>query len=228
MMKSHYVVIVFIVIMSAFGLHQALHFGMASFQNYSVINALKNWQKSPSEHTNNDYSRIKSKAQQAVFYHPQHAEYWDLMAQVNEWGVVSGYEEHESVLLEVKKQYLRATELRPLWPDSWASLVKLKWRLQEFDEDMLSYFKRATALGPQKPIVHLMVIELGLALYANNRLMLINIRPEFHRRLVLGLKHPKTRTRVRNLISQYKSQALVCRWLKNEDLNTKKLIPKCT
>jgi hypothetical protein len=227
MIRFHDFLVVFIITLSGFGLHQALYFGLASFHNYSVINMLKHWQSSPLEHTYIDYSRTKAKAQQVVLHHPDNAEYWDLSAQVNEWGFIFGYEKHESALLEVKKQYLRATELRPLWPESWASLVKTKWRLQEFDEEMLYYFERATLLGPQKPKVHLVVIELGLALYANNHLMLLNIRPEFHRRLALGLRHDKTRGKVKKLISQYESEALVCRWLKNEYLNARKYIPNC-
>lgn len=227
MMRTHYFIVIFVITLSGFGIHQAFYLGLASFHKYSVSNMLKHWQKSPLENTYNDYSRIKTKATQLVLYHPHNAEYWDLRAQVNEWGFIFGYEKHRSALLEVKNQYLRATELRPLWPESWASLVKLKWRLQEFDEDMLYYFEQATKLGPQKPKVHLMVIELGLALYANNHSMLLNIRPKFHRRLAFGLRHHKTRFKVRELISQYESQALVCRWLKNEDLSTKKLIPKC-
>jgi hypothetical protein len=227
MKKSHYFVMAFFITLSGFGFQQALYFGMASFDNYVVSNMLKHWRNFPLEHTNNDYFRIKAKAQQAVLYHPHYAEYWDHMAQVNEWGFIFAYEAHENDLLEAKKNYLRATELRPLWPDTWASLIKLKWRLQEFDEEMLYYFERATKLGPQKPDVHLIVIELGLALYANNNFMLLKIRPEFHRRLALGLKHNETRSKVRKLISQYESQALVCRWLKDEDLDTRKLIPKC-
>jgi hypothetical protein len=91
-------------------------------------------------------------------------------------GFIFGHEENESALLEAKSQYLRATELRPLWPKFWTSLVKLKWRLQEFDEEMLYFFERVTVLGLQKPKVYLVVIELGLALYANNHLVLLNIR----------------------------------------------------
>jgi hypothetical protein len=226
-MKPHYFLTGFFIALSAYGLLQGLHFGLASFHNYSVINMLKHWQDSPLVHNYDDYARIKGKAQQVVLYHPHNAEYWDLKAQVHEWGFIFGYEKHEGALLDIKKQYLRATELRPLWPDSWASLVKLKWRLKEFDDEMLHYFERATVLGPQKPKVHLTVIELGLSLYANNHLMLLNIRPEFHRRLAFGLRHAKTRERARRLITQYDSQALVCRWLRNEDLNTRKLIPNC-
>jgi hypothetical protein len=226
-MKTHYFIVVFIITLIGFGLHQTVYFGLAGFHNYSVNNMLKHWQNSPLEHTYSDYLRVKAKAQKVVLYHPHNAEYWDLRAQVNEWGFIFGYEENESTLLEVKKKYLRATELRPLWPETWASLVKLKWRLQEFDEEMLYYFERATVLGPQKPKVHLVVVDLGLALYANNHLMLLKIRPEFHRRLTLGLKNGVTRGRVIRLISKYESLALVCRWLKNEDLYTRKLIPEC-
>lgn len=226
-MKYSYTFAVFLILLAGFGLYQAVYLGLASFHNYSVMNMFNHWQASPLEHTYEDYSRTKDKAQQVVLYHPHHAEYWDLRAQVNEWGVIFGYEQHENALLEVKQQYLRATELRPLWPDSWASLVKVKWRLQEFDQEMLHYFERATVLGPQKPKVHLVVIELGMALYTSNHLMLLNIRPEFHRRLALGLQHPRTRNKVRALISQYELQTLVCRWLKDEELSTRKLIPKC-
>jgi hypothetical protein len=227
-MRAHYLVATLIITLSSFGIQQAFYIGLASFHNYSVFNKLKHWQKSPFEHTFVDYSRIKKKAEKAVTYHPNNAEYWDLKAQVHEWGVLFGYENHENALLEVKKQYLRATELRPLWPETWASLIKLKWRLQEFDEQMLAYFKQATTLGPQKPKVHLVVIELGLALYANNHPMLLKIRQEFYHRLVLGLRHSQTRSKVRTLISQYDSQTIVCRWLRHEDINTKKLIPNCT
>jgi hypothetical protein len=158
MIKLRYFIAVCIIILSGYGFHQLLYFGLASF------------------HTYDDYSRIKTKAKKVVLYHPDNAEYWDLRAQVNEWGFIFGHEENESALLEAKSQYLRATELRPLWPKFWTSLVKLKWRLQEFDEEMLYFFERATVLGLQKPKVHFVVIELGLALYANNHLMLLNIR----------------------------------------------------
>lgn len=226
-MRVHYLIAIFIVTLSSFGIQQAVYIGLASFHNYSVFNMLKRWQKSPLEHTFIDYSRIKAKAEKAVTFHPKNAEYWDLKAQVNEWGILFGYENHENALLEVKKQYLRATELRPLWPETWASLIKLKWRLQEFDEEMLNYFKQATTLGPQKPKVHLVVVELGLTLYANNHPMLIRIRKEFYHRLALGLKNSQTRSKVKTLISQYGSQTLVCRWLRNESVKTKKFISNC-
>lgn len=225
--KAHHSLFISVILLSGFGLYQGIHFGVASFHSYSVMNMLKHWQASPLEHSYQDYLHIKDKAQKIVQYHPSNAQYWDLKAQVIEWGVIFGYERHESALLDVKKIYLRATELRPLWPDSWASLVKLKWRLQEFDDQMLHYFERATELGPQKPKVHITTIELGLALYAGSHPMLLDIRSEFHRRLALGLKHGKTRNRVRRLISEYKLEALVCSWLKNEELSTRKLIPKC-
>lgn len=176
MIKLRYFIAVCIIILSGYGFHQVLYFGLASFHNYFVMNMLKHWQTLSLEHTYDDYSRIKTKAKKVVLYHPDNAEYWDLRAQVNEWGFIFGHEENESALLEAKSQYLRATELRPLWPKFWTSLVKLKWRLQEFDEEMLYFFERATVLGLQKPKVHFVVIELGLALYANNHLMLLNIR----------------------------------------------------
>ena len=227
MTRAHYFVVAFIITLCGFGLHQALSFGRASYDHYAVSNMLKHWQNFPLEHNNKDYSHFKTRAQQTVLHHPHHAEYWDHLAQVTEWGFIFGYEKRESGLLEAKKHYLRATELRPLWPDTWAALIKIKWRLQEFDKELLYYFERATTLGPQKPEIHLLVIELGLALYANNHFMLINIRPEFNQRLVLGLKHPNTREQVKKLIDQYKLQVVACNWLKNEDSNTRKLIAKC-
>jgi hypothetical protein len=228
--------IVAVILVLSFSLYQAFYFGLASFHNYSVLNMLKQWQNSYQGTTRlitreathkKDYFQTKAKVQQVLLYHPNNAEYWDLSGKVHEWGYLFGYDTQPDALFEVKKQYLRATELRPFWPDSWGSLVKLKWRLQEFDEQMLFYFEQATQLGPQKPSIHLLVVELGLALYASNHPMFSNIRTEFHRRLALGLLQHKTRSRVRNLIVEYDLQTLVCHWLENENESIKKLMVKC-
>jgi len=52
---------------------------------------------------------IRLRLKQRCYMHPHYAEYWDLLAQVNEWGIyILGYEEHEVALLEAKSNiYVR-------------------------------------------------------------------------------------------------------------------------
>ena len=227
MNKSHWLVVVLIVLLASLGLYHAINYGIANLAHTRVLNTLKQWQTVPNEHSYAQFSDVKTQAQQAVLNHPDYAEYWSVLAQVHEWGFIFGYEDNISGLLEAEKHYLRATELRPLWPDTWASLIKLKWRRQEFDQQLLYYFKQATRLGPQKPDIHVVVVELGLALHASSHPFLQAIRADFYHRLALGLKHPASKKRVLELLSQYQVRALTCDWLNNVDHKTRKTLLKC-
>ena len=225
--KFHYGVVIIIVLLAGFGLHRALYYGLANIAHIGVLNAVAKWQTSPTEHSYQEFSQIKAKAQQAVLYQPGYAEYWSVLAQVYEWGFIFGYTDTPNALQDAKQYYLRATQLRPLWPDTWASLIKLKWRLQEFDSELLFYVNQASTFGPQKPDIHLVIVELGLALNASHHPLLDDIRAEFYRRLALGLKHPASNKRVLELLSQYQAKPLACEWLKNADQKIRKNILKC-
>jgi hypothetical protein len=205
----------------------AVRFTSASFDYYKVRNILSSWQEQGNQQTVAEYQWAKSAIQSAVDSQPSHPLYQDLLAQVYEWGAIAGYENENEALQAAKAHYLRETQLRPLWPVTWVSLAMIKWRQQEFDEQMLTYLQRASELGPKKPEVHLLYVQLGMALYASNHPMLLSIRDEFYRRISLGLRDAKSRGKVLALIKQYNAQKRVCRWLRNEPSSIQRMIGHC-
>lgn len=205
----------------------ALRFTAASFDFYKVRNIVTSWQEQGNTQTIEEYQSAKIAIESAVDSQPSHPLYQDLLAQVHEWGAISGYEPAEQALKSAKAHYLLATQLRPLWPVTWASLAMVKWRQQEFDDEMLSYLNTAGELGPKKPEVHLLYVQLGMALYDNNHPMLVTIRDEFYHRISLGLRAPQSRQKVLDLIKEYKAEKRVCRWLRKEPASVQRLIPNC-
>ncbi len=224
---KRYVAVLSFAVLALVCLFVALRFTSASFDFYKVQNIVTSWQEQGNTQTIEEYQLAKTAIESAVDSQPSHPLYQDLLGQVSEWGAIAGYEEAESSLRLAKAHYLRATQLRPLWPVTWASLAMVKWRLQEFDDEMLLYLQRASELGPQKPEVHILYVKLGMALYANNHPMLLTIRKEFYHRVALGLSAPQSRKKVLELITQYKAEKRVCRWLRNEPLSVQRKVPNC-
>jgi len=206
---------------------QAYDYGIASINFYNVKNTIEKWHETPNENSLEQYQLAKNSAEIANDYHPKNALYVDMLAQVYEWGVIYEYAEAQQGLSKAKELYLNAAELRPLWPVTWASLVMIKWRQQQFDDEMLYFLKQADFLGPQKPEVNIVYVELGLALYSNNHPLLFEIRETFYQRLTKGLSSSYSRKRVIEIIKQYKAERYVCRWLRNESAQVRSFIPRC-
>ncbi|MBJ2135091.1 hypothetical protein JEU11_01355 [Paraglaciecola chathamensis] len=224
---KQYVAVISFALLALVCFFVAIRFTTASFDFYKVRNIVTSWQEQGNTQTIDEYQLAKGAIESAVDSQPSHPLYQDLLAQVYEWGAIAGYEQHEQALNSAKAHYLRATQLRPLWPVTWASLAMVKWRQQEFDDEMLMYLEHANQLGPQKPEVHLLYVQLGMALYASNHPMLLTIRDEFYHRISLGLRAPQSRQKVLDLIKQYKAEKRVCRWLRKEPASVQRLIPNC-
>ncbi|MFT6909754.1 MAG: hypothetical protein ACJAS1_006481, partial [Oleiphilaceae bacterium] len=183
MSRYHYLPALLLVIISVCGISAAYDYGVASVNYYNVKNIVEKWHLDPQNSGLESYQMAKNNSLVAIQYHPDNALYLDLKAQVDEWGVIFEFEDSIEGLNSAKKYYLQATQLRPLWPVTWASLAKVKWRLQEFDDEMLYFLERANTLGPKKAEVNILIADLGLALYVNNHPMLLKIRPMFYQRL---------------------------------------------
>lgn len=224
---KQYMAVVSFAVIALVCLFFAMRFISASFDFYKVQNIVTSWQEQGNTQTPEEYQSAKTAIEAAVDSQPSHPLYQDLLAQIDEWGAIAGYVPTEPALDAAKQHYLRATQLRPLWPVTWASLAMVKWRLQEFDDEMLLYLQRASELGPQKPEVHLLYVRLGMALYASNHPMLVTIRKEFYHRIALGLGASQSRKKVLGLIKQYKAGKRVCRWLRNEPLSVQRMVPNC-
>lgn len=227
MSRYHYLLASLLVIISVCGISTAYDYGVASVNFYNVKNIIEKWHDDPLDSDLKDYQVAKNNSLVANKYHPDNALYLDLVAQVDEWGVIFEFENRIEGLNSAKEYYLQATQLRPLWPVTWASLAKVKWRLQEFDNEMLFYLAQANKLGPKKPEVNLLFADLGLALYKNSHPMLFKIRPMFYERLAQGLINPLSRNAVKQIVENYGVESLVCRWLSDKPNAKKWLASKC-
>ena len=219
----------FLALLSIWGIITTTQYGAASLDYYKTKSIISLWQvegyiKSPEQ-----YQKAKQAAYGAHNSHPNHALYLDLLGQVYEWGQISGYENKKQALQRAKKYYQDATQIRPTWPVTWASLANVKWRLQEFDDEMLLYLHHADQLGSRKREVNVFFSELGLALYKENNLFLLNIRTEVKQSLAMGLRAGKNRQKVKAVIKKYDAAKIVCFWLRKEPYDsTRNFIPDCT
>jgi tetratricopeptide (TPR) repeat protein len=215
------------IILGGVGLVFAFKFGSASLSFYHVKNILFEWQTEGDKQSETQYLVAKSAIQHALSNHPSNPLYVDIMGQIYEWGTIAEYENEQFGLEQAKLYYLKATQMRPSWPVTWASLAMIKWRSQEFDEKLLFYLEQANRFGPLKPEVHVIYSELGLALYSNNHPLLLKIRKEVHKHLALGLKNINSRQIVIDAITQNELQKQVCRWLRDEPTSILKLLEGC-
>lgn len=224
---KQYVAVLSFALLAFIGLGVAFKYTGASFDYYQGRNILSAWQEQENEQTIEQYQLAKAAIEAAVASQPSHPLYQELLAQVYEWGAIAGYQDEAERLSQAKSHYLLAAQLRPLWPVTWASLAMVKWRQQEFDKEMLTYLQRASELGPKKPEVHVLYVQLGMALYASNHPLLLDIRAEFYHRISLGLSNPQSRQKVFSIIAQFEAQQRVCRWLKDEAQSVQRLMPDC-
>lgn len=216
-----------LVLLIAFiGLLSAFRFGSAALDYHFVRNAVELWQNDKSAQTSEKYHSAKNAINRAQNRHSSHPLYADMSGQLHEWGVLAGYE-FEETLTDAKDDYLRAVELRPAWPVTWASLALIKWRMQEFDDEMLNYLSMADKFGSQKPEVHVLFTQLGLALYQANHPFYVNIREQTQHRLVSGLRNTQSREKVMQAIISYNAVEVACIWSAQRDAFVYKNILAC-
>ncbi|MDT0595957.1 VpsP family polysaccharide biosynthesis protein [Glaciecola petra] len=211
--KTNRVLLLFMILVCVVGIFNAFRFGAANLDYYSVRNSIDLWSENGQTQTKEEYESAKRAIKTARILHSSNPLYIELTGQITEWGQVSGLDADKS-LLDAKADYLKATTLRPMWPVSWANLAMLKWRLQEFDDEMLGYLEKANELGPQSREVHLLYSQLGLTLYKANHPFYININKVARERVVLVLKTHSSRDQFRDFINANGHLVTVCRWVK--------------
>jgi hypothetical protein len=199
------------------GAYQSIKFGAANLDYYLVKNTINSWQSEISKEDKSSFLKASKAISNAQYSHPTHPLYRDLQGELLEWGVDVGFLDKESSLNRAKNYYLNAIKLRPTWPVSYAALATIKWRLNQFDQELLEYLNKASRLGPFKAEVHVLFVELGLSLYSANHPFFIQISSDVRKRVGLGLRNHQSRKRVQRAIIATEQQKTVCRWMKRED-----------
>lgn len=194
------------------GLFSAFKFGSASLDYAGVKNTIDEWQENASVQSKQEYEDVQTTMLEINALHGANPFYIDVAGQVQEWGAVSGFANKEA-LQDAKANYLAATKLRPLWPVTWANLAMIKWRLQQFDDEMLGFLHKANDLGPYSTEVHLLFTRLGISLYQANHPMFVDIKDIVYKRIGLGLRNADSKPLVLAFIDSTGALKNVCQWV---------------
>lgn len=86
----------------------------------------------------------------ALARHPQHPHYLNVRGKIYQWGAFAKMDDETALLEAAKQDFLRATELRPLWPITWIDLAQVEVDLAGgvFTEQAQSYVDQANQVGP--------------------------------------------------------------------------------
>jgi hypothetical protein len=210
--KRKRIIACFILLLGTVGLFNALKFGGASLDYLSVKSIIASWQNNAAIGSQEEFDEVNASITNAQMLHGSHPLYAELAGQLQEWGAVSGYADSDALHL-AKEHYLATTRLRPLWPVTWANLAMVKWRLNEFDEEMMSFLNKADELGPYTKEVNVLFTRLGISLYQANHPMYSDIKETVHERIRKGLQNEQARKEILDFIDSTQSLEAVCRWI---------------
>ena len=126
--------------------------GNANAWYYQVEYALNDWSAAGAIPNEQAYQDTVAVIDKVVALDPSHPHYAHMKGRVLHWGVNGGFE-RLAQLAEVKVWYLKATELRPTWPDPWADLAILNHYIDGNTPETQFYLAQAQAAGPYIAIV---------------------------------------------------------------------------
>jgi len=189
--------------------------GLAHLQVIRVENHLKTWEKAGKVSSSQAMTAALRAIQRAISLHADNPYQLSLKANLLEWrgytAATSGQQGAEVIDFRAAIElHRRAAELRPLWPESWASLAGLKVQLGELDSELDFFLQQADKLGPYTPLVHTTIVRAGLSQFTYHPLQSTSL---LQKHLLLGLNDPRTRSVVQKLVRQYGQEVVVCRWL---------------
>ncbi|MBU2892255.1 VpsP family polysaccharide biosynthesis protein [Colwellia sp. D2M02] len=204
---------------------QAVTMLNANLHYYKAFQLKELWLKNKTLSEKSQYLTAISAINNANSKHPNNPHYLVTQGLILEWGGISSIfspSEQKSNLVEAKKYYLKALELRPTWPVTWATLAILKWRLNEIDQELINYLHQADKYGSNIIEVHQAWVDIGFYLYQNKSPYTAQIMSGLRRHLQLMLqdKQPWVRRSAISIIKRHHKEALVCKWLLTYSFDT--------
>ena len=162
-------------ILLVIGVVTAFSIGYASIQYNLAKNHLEIWNDSGEVTSKDHYESAHRAINKATKWHPDNPVYQEIKATILVWGHYAGFES-ELALDHALKSYTDAKQSRPLWPWVWSEWVMTKWRLKQYDEEMLDGLLQLEEVGPFIGVANLTMVDAGL--------QLIRKRPEYSTQLV--------------------------------------------
>ncbi|MBJ2129443.1 hypothetical protein JC525_10865 [Alteromonas sp. IB21] len=200
---------------------------IASINFYGAKNYLEQWEDSGNI-TKDDLTAAYLHAKNAKESHENHPLYTDTLSTILQYKALSksDYNDSKQLLLEAEAENWNSAVNRPAWPVTWANIAYTRWLKGEVNTELTSYMKRASELGPHTPEVHIALAEIGLGMSKRYIRTFLNNKDIIKKHTLLGLRHPKTKSTIVNIVTNTKTQSLVCTWLTQEDATMSKRL-KC-
>ena len=211
--KAILLVLAFLLLIMAW---QAIQIGRANLNYLSAHNAAEYWRKEKVIPTEQILQSALLSAQQANSIHPNNPHYLLTEALIWEWRGIT--KNQIADFSKAKHLYLEATKLRPTWPVTWATLAILKWRLNEFDEEILYFLSQAERFGPSRKEVHEAWLEIGFHLYQQKHPYTVKlIKPiRRHLRAMLRSYDKEYHRSAINIVARHQAQRLACSWIQSD------------
>ena len=214
-----YILAAFAVFIATIGIFHAFKFTAASVSYFESKKIVDNWSNAGVVKSQNEYEIALGSINNALFFQPEKPLYIEMYAQILEWGYLNNFA-NQNDLRVAKTQYLLALKSRPLWPATYANLAMIKWRLQEFDDELRNYLIKADELGSQSQEVHLLYTRLGISLYQSNHPFYIEFKGEILARIRAGLRNANVRPQLLAFLTETNSLKDICRWFRDYDSYT--------
>jgi len=135
--------------------------GLANAWYYQAEYFYSDWEQSSTVGSQPRYHTAVNALDKALSLDPSHPKYWHLMGRLKLLGVNVGYEP-DAVLDVVKQHFLKSTENRPMWPDTWLDLARLNNYMEGLNDDTRLYMHNALQTGPYIDLVVWGVAEILL------------------------------------------------------------------
>ncbi|ENM5842474.1 exopolysaccharide biosynthesis protein VpsP [Vibrio mimicus] len=139
--------------------------GIASLYALAAEKELLAWNHTPASMPAVEEAHIA--IQRAIDHNPDHPQYYFLAARIWQWqAFLSTGQEADQALTTAKATYLESAQRRPMWPDTWAELLKIEAQLHRDGQDITElgeYLIKAAQYGPYTPAVNIAISQVGLA-----------------------------------------------------------------
>ena len=221
--KQHKLVLVFIVLLLVFLAYQAIKMLGANLNFYQAFQLESSWKKNQSLTSAKQFKQALTAIDKANLSHGNNSHYLITQGLIYEWGGISyvfDEPKQRELLLEAKQYYLKAVELRPTWPVTWATLAILKWRLKEIDQEMINFLKQADKYGHTTAEVNRAWLEVGFYIYKSKSTYSTQIIRQLRAHTELMIKDSQKRPVLVAILKRHNTTALACRWLINYTFDT--------
>lgn len=207
-----------LIVLCVIASYAVISWGIGDIYGYKVRYALDDWQTQEGLPLLEQVNSALIDVDGALSWEADNPEYIELKGRLLYYrALVNGLDEEGFAdLREAKALHLRAVELRPHWPYSWANLVLMKSYLEEFDDDYDKALSSAVRYGPWEQSVHLTLSHAAARSWVS---LSLGQKHVFAKNIERGIV--RNSKDIRTALDAYEKRTAICAYLKRDALQAK-------